>query len=79
MFSSLERLLSIPRAKLEPAQEGRILDILRTLTYFHNLNNAFGAEYLLLLLPYLEPMTLREGFSLLEDNNNYALMEGRLD
>lgn len=65
MFSSLERLLTYPHTKLEPAQEGRILDILRTLTYFHNLNDAYGADYLLLLLPYLEPMTLREGFSLL--------------
>lgn len=79
MFSSIERLLSFPRAKLEPAEEGRIIDILRTFTYFHNLNNAFGADYLLLLLPHLELVILRQGFLLLEDKNNYVLVEGKLD
>lgn len=78
MFSSLEKLLTFPHTKLEPAQEGRILDMLRTLTYFHNINDAYGADYLLLLLPYMEVMTLREGFSLLEDSNNYVLMDGKL-
>lgn len=47
--------------------------------YFKSLNSAFGADYLLLMLPLLEPYVLRQGLSLIGKESQYLLVEGELD
>lgn len=58
---------------------GKAIDILRKIPHFRMLEDQFGAEYLSLMLPAVTPFILRAGLALLEERDQYVLIEGELE
>jgi hypothetical protein len=55
-----------------------VVDQLRKIAYFSGLNSAFGADYLVLMMPLLEPYVLREGLAVMGEGSQHLLLEGDL-
>lgn len=77
MFEELTVFLT-PKRPHSEEETGRVIDHLRRIPYFNSLNSAFGADYLLLMLPLLEPYVLRQGLSLIGKDSQYLLVDGEL-
>lgn len=60
MYEELNELLMAQgKNQMEPEVTGRIVDILKRLDYFRSLDNQFGTDYLITLLPVLQTFILR--------------------
>lgn len=67
-----------PQRPLSEEEAGRAINHLRRIPYFNSLNSVFGADYLLLMLPLLEPYVLRQGLSFIGKDSHYMLVDGEL-
>lgn len=73
MFEELSTCLGAHRT-LSEEETGRVVDQLRKIAYFSELNSAFGADYLVLMVPLLEAYVLRAGLELLGEGNQHLLL-----
>lgn len=55
-----------------------MIDHLRALPFFDYLASNFGADYLVIMLPLLQPYLLRQGLTLIGEHCQYLLLEGNL-
>ena len=59
MFEELSQLLKdTPKRQSSQAEIGKSVELLRQLEHFQSLNSKYGAEYLVLMLPTLQPFVL---------------------
>jgi len=64
MFESLRKLLE-QTTKRTHEHTGKIIDHLKKIPYFNQIQNNLGTDHLINIIPILKPLILRETFPLI--------------